>query len=111
MLTVNLERGMPTTAGALSQMNQALRTARATGGRVIKFIHGYGSSGQGGAIRTAVLRELAECQRQGRIKLYIAGDRFSPFYEEARRAIDLCPELAKDRDYTRTNQGITIVLL
>lgn len=111
MLTVNLERGMPTVAGALSQMNQALRTAKATGNHVLKLIHGYGSSGQGGAIRSAVLRELADRQARGQIKLYIAGDRFSPFYEEARKAIDLCPELARDRDYTRTNQGITIVLL
>ena len=42
---------------------------------------------------------------------YIPGDEFSPFYENARQAVYKYPELTKDRDYTRTNQGITIVVL
>ena len=61
--------------------------------------------------RENVRRELEERKRQGQIRLYIPGDEFSPFYEDARQAVCKYPELAKDRDYTRTNQGITIVVL
>ena len=111
MRIINLEQGMPTTDRALVLMGQMLRTAKAGGERCIKLIHGYGSTGSGGAIRAAVCRELRARQATGSIRLFVQGDRFSPFYEEARRAVDLCTELAKDRDYARANQGITIVVL
>lgn len=111
MTEVNLEKGMPTVATAKSLLSQSLRTAKANGTHLVKLIHGYGSTGKGGAIRAAVRRELEERRRQGQIWLYIPGDEFSPFYESARQAIYKYPELTKDRDYTRTNQGITIVVL
>ena len=111
MTVVNREAGMPTVATAKSLLSQSLRTAKATGTHLVKLIHGYGSTGKGGAIRSAVRRELEERQRQGQILCYIPGDEFSPFYENARQAVYKYPELTKDRDYTRTNQGITIVVL
>ena len=111
MTVIDLEAGMPTVNVALARLGQSLRTARACGTRVVKVIHGYGSSGKGGAIRSAVRRDLAERRRTGQIRLFVPGDEFSPFYEDARQAVWLFPELAKDRDYARTNQGITIVVL
>ena len=111
MTVINLEAGMPTVATAKNLLSQSLRTAKANGTHLVKLIHGYGSTGKGGAIRSAVRRELEERQRQGQILCYIPGDEFSPFYENARQAVYKYPELTKDRDYTRTNQGITIVVL
>ena len=111
MTIVNLEAGMPTVEVTRARLSQSLRTARACGTRVVKVIHGYGSTGKGGAIRSAVRRDLEERRRQGQIRLFVPGDEFSPFYEDARQAVCLFPELAKDRDYARTNQGITIVVL
>lgn len=111
MVIVNLEAGMPTVEGAMIQLRQSLITARSRRTKVIKLIHGYGSSGKGGAIRSAVQRELAATKRQGKIAEYVPGEEFSPFYANARRALELAPELRRDSDYTRTNQGITIVIL
>lgn len=102
---------MPTVATAKGLLSQSLRTARANGTHLVKLIHGYGSTGKGGAIRAAVRRELEERKRQGQVRLYIPGEEFSPFYEDARQAVCKYPELAKDRDYTRLNHGITIVVL
>ncbi len=48
---VNIEKGMPTAKDAMLRLEQALRTARAKREPAIKIIHGYGSSGRGGAIR------------------------------------------------------------
>lgn len=111
MTVVNLEAGMPTVATAQSLLSQSLRTAKAGGAHLVKLIHGYGSTGKGGAIRSAVRRELADRKRRGQIAAYIPGEDFSPFDEDTRRALSRHPELAKDRDYSRQNHGITIVVL
>lgn len=108
---VNLEQGMPYVDEAIRRMNAGLRSARAGGARVVKLIHGYGSSGTGGKIRTAVATELANKKRSGEIKEYVRGEDFTPFSDSCRRVLDLVPELQKDKDYLRCNQGITIVLL
>lgn len=109
--TVNLERGMPTVAFAHSHLNQALRTAKASGFGVVKFIHGYGSSGRGGAIKKDVHETLSEKQSAGIIKTFCPGEDFSAFDARARKIIDACPEMRRDIDYGRTNHGITVVLL
>ena len=44
MTVVNLEAGMPTVATAQSLLSQSLRTAKANGTRLVKLIHGYGST-------------------------------------------------------------------
>lgn len=111
MVVVNLERGMPTVEAAMIQLRQSLLTARARRVMVVKLIHGYGSTGRGGAIRGAVRRELASRKQSGQLAEFVPGEEFSPFYPGARRAVELCPELRKDEDYSRTNQGITIVVL
>jgi ribosomal protein S9 len=109
--TVNLEQDMPTVEQAIIRMDQAIRSAKSKRGKVLKLIHGYGSSGKGGAIRHGVQSALAAHQRAGRIKAFVPGEEFSPFFPETRAAVDACPALLLDRDYTRSNHGITIVVL
>ncbi|MBE6884121.1 MAG: hypothetical protein E7487_05910 [Ruminococcaceae bacterium] len=108
---INLELGMPTADSALKQLSQALRTAKAGRCVVVKVIHGYGSSGKGGSIRSAVARELTARKQAGTIREWVRGEDFSPFDPASRRIIDACPELSEDRDFTRANHGITIILL
>ena len=43
--------------------------------------------------------------------MVIPGERFSIFDEETRRAFLHCPELRRDCDLERSNNGITIVIL
>ena len=109
--TVNLEQGMPTSEQAIIRMDQAIRAAKAKRCKILKLIHGYGSSGRGGIIRHEVQSALAKHQRAGRIRAFVPGENFSPFYDEARIAVDTCPALITDRDYTRSNHGITIVVI
>lgn len=111
MLTVNLETGMPPAAVAGQRMSAALRSARAQRMPVVKLIHGYGSSGQGGRIRTEVRRRLSAMREAGEIRAFVRGEEFSPFDASARLAVEACPELSKDRDYSRCNQGVTVVVL
>lgn len=102
---------MPTVEQARTRLNMALRSAVASRIRALKLIHGYGSSGKGGAIRADVLALLTRKKQAGQIKEFVPGEDFSPFDSRARAIVAACPFLAKDADYSRTNHGITVVLL
>ena len=110
MRIINLEIGMPNTLDAMSALNNRIYAERATRARCVKIVHGYGSTGKGGAIRKACRQKLMEYRRRGVIKDYCPGEKFSPFTEEGRKFMELCPELRTDMDWGRDNQGITIVL-
>lgn len=108
---VNLEQGYPTVDTAMKYLEQALSRAKAYGCIVIKLIHGYGSSGNGGKIKTAVQKELNRYKNTGKVREYTAGENFSPFDSATQRIIAAYPEITRDRDYFKTNHGITIVLI
>ena len=109
--TVNLERNMPLASAAVTRLGQELSAARFQHCKALKIIHGYGSSGTGGAIKQACLKVCAERKRSGKIRHYVKGEDFTPFTADGRKAIELCPQLANDCDYGRENDGVTIILL
>lgn len=109
--TINLEQGMPSLEYAKIQLRQSLTAARANRVPILKLIHGYGSSGRGGVIGQETRRILRAMQQQGEVVAVIPGEEFSPFEETTQRMLLRYPELARDRDYLKTNHGITIVVL
>ena len=109
--TVNIKFDMPGSDDAVKRVTYNIRNSKALGTRAIKFIHGYGSTGAGGVIRTKTRRYLSEQKRKGLIKDYITGEDFSIFDEATRRALNTYPELRSDPDLDRHNNGITIVIL
>ena len=111
MKIINLEAGMPTVEQARTRLSQEMRTAKVQGEKCVKIIHGYGSSGKGGAIRVDVHSQLNSKKRQGTIKEFVKGEDFSPFSENSRKITAAVPSVTKDRDYYNGNEGITIVLL
>ena len=54
-------------------------------------------------------RYLEEAAGQGRIALYLPGERFTIFDDTARRALQQYPQLRLDRDLDRENRGVTFV--
>jgi hypothetical protein len=108
---VNLELDMPTVPRALSLLTDALRTARGEGYAAVKIIHGYGSSGQGGAIRVAVQAELTQRARAGELGAFIPGEEWRISDERSWALLQRCPELKPDADLGRGNKGISIVVL
>lgn len=111
MKELNLEAGMPPVDTALRWLEAELHAARKMGRPGLKLIHGYGSSGTGGKIRTACRKYLREQLDAGRVRLVIRGEDFSIFSEETRRGFTLCAQLRGDRDLDRENRGVTIVIL
>lgn len=108
---INLEHNMPTVKDALATLNREVPLARRHGIRLIKFIHGYGSSGKGGKIRIAARRELETLQKRGYVKAIIYGEKLSIFDEDTRRALAHCGELRGDPDFERHNNGVTLIML
>jgi len=109
--TADIKSDMPTADQALRRVDMAVATARMSGTCVIKLIHGYGSTGRGGVIRTRVRLYLGELRAKGKIKGFIPGEDFSIFNGATREAFGMCAALRQDRDLDRQNNGITIILL
>ncbi|NMC47240.1 MAG: Smr/MutS family protein [Chloroflexi bacterium] len=106
----NLENGMPSLADATRSMAQFINESKHAQQRVIKIIHGYGSSGVGGKLRVGLRQELAARSRSGKIKGFIPGERFGR-YEETQPYLNQYSQLAVDPDFDRGNAGITIIIL
>ena len=106
---INLEQGRPTAQTAINNMKVELRRAKASRIPAVKLIHGWGSTGVGGVIKTEVHKELRKKQREGFIKGFIRGEDFSPFSENGRLFLQTYSGAARDKDYSRDNAGITIV--
>jgi len=108
---INIKEDMPTADIALRRVNMALTLAKSQGDRALKIIHGYGSGGKGGVIRTQTRAYLAEQKARGRIRAFIPGEEFSIFNEAVLKAFAICPALRQDSDLGRSNDGMTVVLL
>jgi len=108
---VNIKQGMPTVDTAMKYVEQAFSRAKAYGYPMIKLIHGYGSSGSGGKIKTAVHRELSKYKNAGKIREFVVGENFTLFDPATQRIIAAYPEIARDSDYLKANQGITVILI
>jgi hypothetical protein len=105
---INLEYGNPTVDQALVRMVNQLSTAKGAGYRGVILIHGYGSSGTGGAIKIAVSKKLAEPMMQGMIRDFIPGEKWS---DQKKIFLNQCPQLREYEDRIHGNPGITVVLL
>lgn len=105
---INLEVGMPTVPVAMQKLVNDLSTAKRAGYKAAVVVHGYGSSGVGGAIKVAVKSKLKEPMLRGLVRDTVTGelwmDRKKEFY-------DVCPQLREFNSYVEGNRGITVVLL
>ena len=102
---------MPLVEEAVSRMNMGLQELRVSGERIVKLIHGYGSSGTGGKIRTGIRNELAAMKRRKLIKDYIPGEDFGPLDVASRKLAESNISITRDPDWGRMNHGITIGIL
>ena len=96
---------------ALRRLEAELEAARHMNTPLLKLIHGYGSSGKGGRIRTASRKYLLAQQEKGRIAAVVPGERFTIFDEATRRALQQYPHLRQDRDLEQENMGVTFVFM
>lgn len=101
---------MPTVEQARMRMERELRIARQAGCMALKLIHGYGSSGVGGALRDELQKDLRRAAERGAIKAFIAGEDWRVSNETTWELLKRFPEWKQDPDLGRDNSGISIVV-
>lgn len=107
---INLEEGLPKVETARLRMQNELHIARKQGYTAVKLIHGYGSSGVGGALRIELQKELHRTEEAGHISVFIAGEEWRISNEATWTLLKRYPEWKQDADLGKGNKGITIVL-
>ena len=108
---INLEEGRPTSEKAVMRLRLELATLRRVGIDCVKVVHGYGSTGVGGVIRSDARDYMRELLSEGKIRHFCPGEAFGPFETSGRKAIELKPQMRNDRDWARNNEGITIIIM
>jgi hypothetical protein len=109
--TINLERGRPLLEIALHQMTESVADAKRNGVHVLTLIHGYGSSGKGGVIRTECRKTLDFLKSKGQIKDFICGEDFHKRLAPIKNLIRRYPGVSSHQHLNRENKGITLVVL
>jgi len=109
IVTVNLEKGQPTVERAMGTLDMRVAEARVRGTRVLRVVHGWGSSGTGGAIKQAVGGHLRELQRQGVVRARIPGEDYPDQSAAGRNLLSRYPGLKRTLKADRSNPGITFV--
>ena len=107
----NVEAGLPTLDEARRLVIEEIKRAKREGARVLKVIHGYGSSGKGGALCIGLRKSFGLRKKEGVIKDFVAGEDFSIFNETVLDLLEAVPELRGDSDLGATNEGVTILWL
>jgi hypothetical protein len=77
--TYNVEESLPTLEEARKLVMEEIRKAKTGGIRVLKVIHGYGSSGKGGKLCTGLRKSFGLRKKEGVIRDFVVGEDFSIF--------------------------------
>ena len=109
--TVNLKADRPSVQLALTRLDREIALARGENCAILKLVHGYGSTGEGGDIRIAVQKRLREMADAGEITACIFGENWSKTDDETWRILRAREDLKRDPDLGRQNLGISIVIL
>jgi hypothetical protein len=109
--TTNVEVDWPSLEEARKRAIEAIRKARRDRVAVLKIIHGYGSSGQGGTLRLGLRKSFRLRKKEGVIKEFIPGEDFSIFNATTLALLEAVPELRHDPDVNATNEGMTLLWL
>ena len=109
--TVVLKEGMPSVEQARARLRGEIQSAQQKGAKVLKVIHGYGSSGVGGDLRIALQATLRQMVTAREIRDCIYGENWRTSDERTWALLKQLPELKNDSDLGKGNKGITIISL
>ena len=109
--TVILKEGLPSVEQARARLTSEIAAARQAGLKIIKIVHGYGSTGVGGDLRFALQATLRQMITKKEIRDCIYGEKWRKSDERSWELLKRMPDLKNDPDLGRGNRGITLVLL
>jgi DNA-nicking Smr family endonuclease len=103
-----LEYNRPTVEDAVRSMKNSLTTLKGQGYKAVILIHGYGSSGSGGAIKPAVKRCLGEPGMRGIVRTFVGGEQW---LDRKQEMLGICKSLESYQQRISGNDGVTVVIL
>jgi hypothetical protein len=109
--TVILKEGMPSVEQARARLHAEIHAAQQSGVKVLKIVHGYGSTGVGGDLRMALQATLRQMVTKREIHECIYGENWRTSDERSWELLKRMPELKSDTDLGKANKGITVVIL
>ncbi len=111
LITIDIKSERQTVSEAIAQFEIEAESYKKGGYKVMKVIHGYGSHGVGGAIRSEFLKKCEQLKRQKKIEDYICCDKWPAGGTVKKIAINYCADLIADKELHFVNPGCTIVIL
>ncbi len=109
MITIDIKSDKPTVQVANLRLLNSIKQYKFE--KVIKIIHGYGSSGVGGKIKQMVHTTLEMLQLQNQIRDFIPGEALVSFMGYADLIQKYKPLIQNDSDFKKGNDGITYVFI
>lgn len=109
--TINVKADMPSLEEARRSVIDAIRRAKQGKVRVLKIIHGWGSSGKRGTLCLGLRRSFKLRKKEGVIRDFVPGEHFSIFNKTVLDLLEAVPELRGDPDLNATNEGVTVLWL
>jgi len=109
MLVVNVKENFPTVEESRNILYKAIKENKRA--RIVKVIHGYGSTGVGGSIKRGLKKTFANMIKTKKIIDYIDGADFHLFNEKTLLLLGEYPDLKNDNDLKGLNEGITILII
>ena len=106
-IELNIKEGMPLVCDAMNYLKSSLERLRRNKYKCVLIIHGYGSTGKGGAIRDQARQWLKAQERNGKIKTVIFGEDFSIFNFKALELKNCFHEL--NGLMKVCNHGVTVI--
>lgn len=107
--TFNVEADFPTVDEARRLVIAEIKRAKKEGVRILKVIHGYGSSGKGGALCVGLRKSFVLRKKEGVIKDFVCGEEFSIFDAATLSMLEAAPALRGDPDLNATNEGVSLL--
>lgn len=106
---INVKENMPNADYAVFTLDKEISFAKAEGVRALVVIHGYGSMGEGGVIKTEVHKFLTKQKTDKQIINFFAGEKWGEFNQDINQLKATCPALILSQQLRNLNSGITIV--
>ena len=106
---INIKESMPTVAEAMEYLKSSIDRCRKNKYKCVLIIHGYGSTGKGGAIHDKARQWLKAQERNGKLRTVIFGEDFSLFNIKALELKNRYRELEELMKVC--NHGVTVIEL
>ena len=109
MKSFNIKSDMPDKLTAGKRLADIIRANKSE--KVIKIVHGYGSTGTGGGIKDLVRKSLRNHMKKETIKAFIPGEALGTLAGFDEIISTYKHLISSDSDFRKCNDGITYVIL